>query len=64
MKQLAHSICSVAQGIISSFDKHLLSVSSVSGSVLGAGDTERKEFEKGDRQTKNETEAWPARDIL
>ena len=37
MQRLAHSFCSVKEDIISLFDKHLLSISSVPGPVLGAG---------------------------
>lgn len=49
MQRLAHSLCSVTEDIIASFDKHLLSSSSVPGPVLGAGDIEIMEFDKGDR---------------
>lgn len=36
MQCLGHSLCSVKEDI-SSFDKHLLSISSVPGPVLGVG---------------------------
>lgn len=42
IKHLAHSRCLVTGDIMSSFDEHLLS-------TYCAGDTERYEFNKGDR---------------
>lgn len=44
MKHLVRGMCSVTEGIVSSFGKHLLSASS----VPGAGDTGRKELDEGD----------------
>ena len=49
IKHLAHSRCLVTEDITSSFDEHLLSTYCVPGPVVGAGDTERQEFDKGDR---------------
>lgn len=49
IKHLAHSRCLVTGDMMSSFEEHLLSTFCVPGPVVGAGDTERKEFNKGDR---------------
>ena len=47
----------VTEDIISSFDKHLLSIHSTSGPGLGAGDTGRTGLNKEDRRTMNYTKA-------